>query len=92
MVDSGRNQVDSKQPVTKADLDALKADLLQAVRGMLHQTETKLLTAFFQYQEHADVKFRKLTADVSNVNASTGLRMNNLEQRVIQIEKRLLTQ
>jgi hypothetical protein len=84
--------MDADKPVTKADLDALKAGLLEAVRAMLHETETKLLTAFFQYQEHADVKLRKLTADLSNLDASADLRMNNLEQRVIQIEKRLLTQ
>jgi hypothetical protein len=47
--------MDSQKPLTKADLDALKAGLIEAMRGMLHESETKLLTAFFQYQEHADV-------------------------------------
>jgi hypothetical protein len=31
------------------------------------------------------VKFRKMSADVSNVNASSELRLNNLEKRVIDI-------
>ena len=88
--------MDAQQPVTQQELttalETLKGQLLEAMRGMLHETETKLLTAFFQYQEHAEVKSRKLTADLSNLNASADLRMNNLEQRVIQIEKRLLTQ
>ena len=56
----------------------------------LHDTETKLLKAFFAYQEHADVRFRKMTADVSNINASSELRLNNLEQRVIELEKNFL--
>jgi hypothetical protein len=45
--------MEAQQPVTHeeltAALDALKAGLLEAMRGMLHETETKLLTAFFQY-------------------------------------------
>ncbi len=86
----GSDRMDDHQPVTeavlKADLSALKAELLAA----LHETETKLLRAFFQYQEQAEIKFRKLTADVSNVNATSDQRINNLEQRVIDIERRLL--
>ena len=82
--------MDDHQPGTKADLSALKTELLEAMRAMLHETETKLLRAFFQHQEHAEIKFRKLSADVSNVNASADLRINNLEQRVVDIEKRLL--
>jgi len=82
--------MDNHQPATKADLDALKGEILGAMRAILHETETKLLRAFFQYQEHAEIKFRKLTADVSNVNAAADLRINNLEQRVVDIEKRLL--
>ena len=88
------DRMDDHQPVTKADLKAdlgaLKTELLEAMRAMLHETETKLLGAFFQYQEHAEIKFRKLTADLSNVNATSDQRINNLEQRVIGIEKRLL--
>jgi hypothetical protein len=86
--------MDDHQPVTeavlKADLSALKAELLDAMRGMLHDMETKLLLAFFQHQEHAEIKFRRLSADVSNINATSDQRINNLEQRVIDIEKRLL--
>jgi len=45
---------------------------------------------FFVYQEHADVRMRKISADVSNINTASELRLNNLEQRVIAIEKKLL--
>jgi len=45
VIDSKRKHMESKQPVTKADLEALKADLVEAMHGMLHETETKLLTA-----------------------------------------------
>jgi hypothetical protein len=82
--------MDEKQLATKADLAALKTEILEAVGGMLHEVETKLLGAFFQYQEHANIRFQKITADVANINASSDLRLNNLEQRVIQLEKRAM--
>ena len=84
--------MDPKEPVTRQDLTEALETLKAQISAMLHETETKLLTAFFQYQEHADIKFRKLTADVSNINASADLRINNLEQRLTQVEKRLLLQ
>jgi molybdopterin-guanine dinucleotide biosynthesis protein A len=78
--------MDEKQTATKTDLAKLKAEILEA----LHETETKLLSAFFQYQEHSSFRFQKITADVSNINASSDLRINNLEQRVVQLEKRIM--
>ena len=40
----------------------------------LHDSETKLLKAFYQYQEHSDVRMRKMSADISNKSFE---RMNN---------------
>ena len=54
----------------------------------LHDTETKLLRAFFQYQEHAAVPMRKMSADISNMDTARDLRLNNLERRVIEVERR----
>lgn len=71
-------------------LEETETRLRGEFRVGIHEAETKLLRAFFSYQEHADVRFRKLTADMSNVNASSELRLNNLEQRVIELEKRFL--
>jgi len=78
------------QPVTRADLDRHKAELIDAFRAVVQETETKLLSAFFTYQEHAEIKYRKLSADVTNVNAAAELRLGNLESRVIELEKRVL--
>ncbi|MEK7755566.1 MAG: hypothetical protein AAB654_26810 [Acidobacteriota bacterium] len=114
------------QPVTRADLDRHKAELIDAFRAVVQETvpglvltvvqetvpglvravvqetvpdlihaivqetETKLLSAFFSYQEHAEIKYRKLSADVTNVNAAAELRLGNLESRVIELEKRVL--
>ncbi len=90
--------MDENKPVTQkqlsAALDSQKTEILDAVGGMLrealHDTETKLLKAFFQYQEIANIRLHKLTTDVSNVDTSSDLRLNNLEQRIVQIEKRIM--
>jgi hypothetical protein len=56
----------------------------------LHDTETRLLKAFYQYQEHTDVRMRKMSADISNMDTASELRLNNLERRVIEIERKFL--
>ncbi len=61
----------------------------QFVEG-LHDAETRLLKAFYQYQEHSDVRMRKMSADISNMDTASDLRLNNLERRVIEIERRIL--
>jgi hypothetical protein len=120
MVSAAMSQKD--QPVTREDLAAFEARILDAIRAvvqetlpavvqavvqetvpgivreviqqtvpaMIRETETKLLNAFFLYQEHAEIKYRKLSADVTNVNAAAELRLGNLESRVIELERRML--
>ena len=56
----------------------------------LHDSHTRLLKAFYQYQEHSDVRMRKMSADISNMDTASDLRLNNLERRVIEIERRIL--
>jgi uncharacterized protein (UPF0147 family) len=74
--------------------DLVRAVVQETVPALIHaivqETETKLLSAFFSYQEHAEIKYRKLSADVTNVNAAAELRLGNLESRVIELEKRVL--
>ena len=74
--------------------DLVRAVVQETVPDLIHaivqETETKLLSAFFSYQEHAEIKYRKLSADVTNVNAAAELRLGNLESRVIELEKRFL--
>jgi len=45
----------------------LETHLKSYVSEQLAEMETKLLSAFFTYQEHAEVKFRKMSADVSKL-------------------------
>jgi molybdopterin-guanine dinucleotide biosynthesis protein A len=82
--------MDENKPVAQkqlsAALDSLKVEILEAI----HETETKLLGAFLQYQEVENIKFQKLSSDLSNLNVSLDQRLNNLEQRIVQIEKRIM--
>jgi len=75
------------QETVRAVVQETVPDLVHAI---VQETETKLLSAFFTYQEHAEIKYRKLSADVTNVNAAAELRLGNLESRVIELEKRVL--
>lgn len=67
--------------------EAIDADLKQYLEGMenrlreyidehTHDTETRIVLAFGAYQETAAVRFRKIEADVSNVNSSTTQQMD----------------
>jgi hypothetical protein len=77
-------------PVTRADLEQMEKRIVEQVAERLHDTETKLLRGFFQYQEHSDVRMRKMTADISNMDSASDLRLNNLERRVIDLERKML--
>ena len=91
--------------ITRSYLQEFKRDLVSQIGEMmdtqfhqideqfterLHDTETRLLKAFYQYQEHSDVRMRKMSADISNMDTASDLRLNNLERRVIELERKLL--
>jgi hypothetical protein len=61
----------------RKDIADSEERLVTVMRGM----ETRLLRAFSSYEEPADFQFRRLKADVSNVDAVTGQRVDRLEAR-----------
>ncbi|HTU34757.1 MAG TPA: hypothetical protein VMF66_13230 [Candidatus Acidoferrum sp.] len=71
-------------------LDVRFRESKERLTEQLHDTETRLLKAFFQYQEHTDVRMRKMSADISNMDTASDLRLNNLERRVIDLERKML--
>lgn len=81
-------------PATKADLEALKVDIVKEIREYLderiHHTETRLLRAFADYQMAQNTRFRHMKADLGNLNTATDERLAGLEERVTNIEKRLI--
>ena len=82
------------RPVTRSELQvalqaALKVQsdhLIEAMRDM----QTEVLRAFESFAAGQQIRLRKLEADHSNLDAATSGRLAVLEQRLLQIEKRLL--
>jgi hypothetical protein len=83
------------------ELQSVKNELLAAIQEVraeqkedvarilqvVHDTETKLLTAFFRWQENSSVKFQRLKADTGNATRELELRLENVEE----VEKRYLS-
>jgi len=80
-------------PVTRAVLQAELQQELTALEsrliGRMRDMETALLTAFHFYAAGVSVRFRKIEADVSNIDAATTARLAALEDRVLEVERRL---
>ena len=58
-------------PLTKADSDAGIQQLKEYIDERTNDAETRLLRAFSDYNNSASIRFRKLEADTSNIDAST---------------------
>ncbi len=91
-----------QQPATKQDLADLEARLATILSGFearlsatftekLRDVETKLLGAYFSYQEHERIQFQHLKSDTGNATKAAELRIDNLEQRLLEVERRLLS-
>ena len=76
----------SDEPVTKADLEAATAKITEAI----YDSETRLLRAFHDYNANANVRFRKLESDVSNTDTSSTMRLGKLEEKITDLEIRLM--
>jgi len=69
------------QPATKADLAELEGSLSAVVRD----SETKLLTAFYEF---AKANQRRLS-ELEGSDATLKLRVGSIEDRLLEVEKRL---
>jgi hypothetical protein len=83
-------------PVTKADFElGMKAlrDSIDALRDYIDERtrdmQTELLRGFRSYQESTSVKMAKLSADVGNIDTATDRRLNIVEERLAELERRI---
>lgn len=87
--------------LTKADLDALEQRLgeriderTQQLQGYIdertHDAETRLLRAFSDYQQAQATRYRHMKADLGNLDTATDQRLDALETRVTNMDKRLI--
>jgi hypothetical protein len=73
-----------------AGLDQKMSDVEDRITERIRDSQTEILKAFLPWQESVSTQFRKLEANMgNNVTAIEG-RMNILERRLWEIEKRLL--
>ncbi len=70
-----------KDPATKADLNLLREELLEAI----HDTETRLLRAFYNFAETN----QKRLAEVERTELVIVDRLATMERRLTEVEKRL---
>lgn len=89
---------DNSSPATKQDIEAvlkavreLEGNLRTEFSTRLEAVETKLLGAFFSYQEYDRIENRKFRVELSSVTTTSDLRFDNLENRVAAIEKTFLS-
>jgi hypothetical protein len=71
---------------TKKDLREVEDRLSEQMRDM----QTELLKAFLPWQDNVRIQFRELEANTGNSVQSVKLRMDTMERRLGEIEKRLL--
>lgn len=79
----------------KADIAALEERMRQFTTELVHEVETKLLKAFFSFAERNEKVLERLATEIRALQASDQNleeRLRMLENRVFNIEKRLLQQ
>jgi hypothetical protein len=73
------------QPATRADLEKLRAELVEQLLEAIHDSETRLLKAFYGFTETVQTRFK----DADRSEAGLKERMNILETRLLEVEKRI---
>jgi hypothetical protein len=63
----------------------------QAVYPVVHDFETTMLTAFLRWQDNSKTKFQRIEADTGNATREIELRLENVEARLEEVEKRYLS-
>ena len=93
--------MDKNGPATKKDLQdletrlrgemtAMETRIVDALTERIRDTQTELLRGFEKFQGANNIRLRKLEANQSNLDTSTSIRLENLEERVLEIEKKLI--
>jgi hypothetical protein len=72
-------------PATKADLNRLERRITEAIAESIHDSETRLLKAFYTFAESNQQRLSQVEGNTTAVIA----RLATLESRIIEVEKRL---
>jgi hypothetical protein len=66
-----------------------QSKIVDQMHEFVRDTQTELLRGFEAFSIGHNVRMRKIQADLSNVDAGTNQRLLAVENRLLQIEKRL---
>ncbi|MEO7143877.1 MAG: hypothetical protein ABI165_10300 [Bryobacteraceae bacterium] len=64
--------------------------ILDRTQEFVRDAQTEILRGFERYVAGADIQFRRLKADFGNLDTATEKRIEIVEKRLTQIEKRLV--
>ncbi len=67
-------------------MTAMHAELVELIRD----AQTEILRGFEKFQTAQTIRMRKIEANHSNLDTSTSIRLDNLEERVLEIEKKII--
>ncbi len=81
------NEVESR---LREHIDVREKRLRAYIDERTHDAETLIVRAFGAYQQSAAIRFRKIEADLSNVNASTTEQMDAFQSKLLELETRLV--
>jgi hypothetical protein len=85
-----KTALDALETRITARLDQMVATLREYIDERTHDAETRLLRGFSDYNTASNIRMRKLEADVSNVNESSTKRLGAVEEKLTDIEIRLM--
>ncbi len=69
---------------------SLETHLREYIDERSRDLQTELLRAFLDYNNSANIRFRKLEADVSNIDTSATQRLGELERQMADLKVRLI--
>jgi len=72
------------------ELKVMAEELKSYVREQVFDSETRLLRAFADYNNAMNIRFRKLEADVSNVDAGATQRLGIIEPKLTDLDIRMI--
>jgi hypothetical protein len=71
-------------------IDGAETRLRKYIDERTHDAETRIVRAFGAYQDSSTIRFRRIEADVSNVNASTTQQMDAVQAKLLELETRTI--
>jgi len=71
-------------------LEKTEQRLREYVDERTYDAETRIVRAFGAYQQATAVRFRKIEADLSNVNTSTTEQMDAFNAKLLELETRIV--